>query len=319
MGPKAMPAADLLLLPLLLLTATVMQTLQAAHPFLPSMTTLDMAPASFDDQYIGCAQDMEHELAALNQTEFATSRTYAEAWEAASARWREHLGGGGKRPPWPPGFRDEHAVAVLAYTANGPLHREFNTAVREAGRSRAYYLRYFRFKTLHFLLTQALALLGAGQNPQCRRVYRGVAGVRFRTGAEPGGAVRFGHFASSSLHEEAALQFGQDSFFSIRTCHGADIRSFSFFPGEEEVLIPPYERFRVINASTGPHGPNHIYLQSLDKTSTYNCEYIKDKKCTSWRCRLNDSAAATGSEASLWLLLPLFWSVWLVLSPLEPF
>uniref|UniRef100_A0A8D1S864 NAD(P)(+)--arginine ADP-ribosyltransferase n=1 Tax=Sus scrofa TaxID=9823 RepID=A0A8D1S864_PIG len=148
-----------------------------------------------------------------------------------------------------PGFREEHGVALLAYTANSPLHKEFNAAVREAGRSRAHYLHHFSFKTLHFLLTEALQLLSSGQRPpQCHQVFRGVQGLRFRP-AGPGATVRLGGFASASLQNAAAQQFGEDTFFGIWTCLGAPIKGYSFFPGEEEVLIPPFETFQVINAS----------------------------------------------------------------------
>uniref|UniRef100_F6ZXV5 NAD(P)(+)--arginine ADP-ribosyltransferase n=1 Tax=Monodelphis domestica TaxID=13616 RepID=F6ZXV5_MONDO len=277
-------------------------------------SALDMAPGSFDDQYAGCVVAMEAALPDLNRTEFNASSVYAQAWNAAAARWQERrdqeLGGtptSRRRPP-PPGFRDEHAVALLAYTANSPLHKEFNAAVREAGRSRAYYLRYFPFKTLHFLLTEALRRLGSGQQPRCQQVYRGIHGVRFRpTG--PGTTVRLGAFSSASLKDAAAHQFGEDTFFGIWTCHGVAIKGYSFFPGEEEVLIPPYETFLVVNASVPSQGPVRIYLKAKDKASTFNCEYIKDKQCTSGRCKLNNSATVERMEpfSPSQQLLPLLW------------
>ncbi|XP_047371789.1 GPI-linked NAD(P)(+)--arginine ADP-ribosyltransferase 1 isoform X2 [Sciurus carolinensis] len=160
-------------------------------------TPLDMAPASFDDQYTGCAAAMTAALADLNHTEFQTNKVYADGWTLASNQWQERRVWGPvwglsptRLPPPPPGFRDEHVVALLAYTANSPLHKEFNAAVREAGRSRAHYLHHFSFKTLHFLLTEALQLLGRSQHsPRCHQVYRGVHGLRFRP-AGPGAMTR---------------------------------------------------------------------------------------------------------------------------------
>ncbi|KAG8522899.1 GPI-linked NAD(P)(+)--arginine ADP-ribosyltransferase 1 [Galemys pyrenaicus] len=257
---------------------------------------LDMAPASFDDQYAGCAEAMMAALPDLNLTEFQANKVYAEGWALASSQWRERQAWGPewglsptRLPPRPPGFRDEHGVALLAYTANSPLHKEFNAAVREAGRSRAHYLNHFPFKTLHFLLTEALQVLGRSQRlPRCHQVFRGVHGLRFRpTG--PGATVRLGGFASASLQNVAAQHFGEDTFFGIWTCLGAPIKGYSFFPGEEEVLIPPFETFQVINASRPVQGPARIYLRALGKRSTYNCEYIKDKKCKSGPCHLDNS------------------------------
>eukprot|EP00070_Physeter_catodon_P034080 XP_028340974.1 GPI-linked NAD(P)(+)--arginine ADP-ribosyltransferase 1 isoform X3 [Physeter catodon] len=246
---------------LLLVSMGLMEALQAqSHPItrrdlFSRETPLDMALASFDDQYAGCATAMAAALPDLNRTEFQTNKVYANVWAQASSQWQERQAWGPKwglsptRLPPPAGFREEHGVALLAYTANSPLHKEFNAAVREAGRSRAHYLHHFSFKTLHFLLTEALQLLGRGQRPpQCRQVFRGVQGLRFRP-AGPGATVRLGGFASASLQNAAAQQFGEDTFFGIWTCLGAPIKGYSFFPGEEEVLIPPFETFQVINAS----------------------------------------------------------------------
>ncbi|KAM4851086.1 GPI-linked NAD(P)(+)--arginine ADP-ribosyltransferase 1 isoform X2 [Urocitellus parryii] len=191
------------MMPLLLVSMGLMDTLQVHSHLITQRdvfsqeTPLDMAPASFDDQYTGCAAAMMAALTDLNHTEFQTNKVYAEGWALANSQWQERQAWGSvwglsptRLPPPPPGFRDEHGVALLAYTANSPLHKEFNAAVREAGRSRAHYLHHFSFKTLHFLLTEALQLLGRGQrSPQCRQVYRGVHGLRFRP-AGPGATTR---------------------------------------------------------------------------------------------------------------------------------
>ncbi|XP_006885603.1 PREDICTED: GPI-linked NAD(P)(+)--arginine ADP-ribosyltransferase 1 [Elephantulus edwardii] len=303
------------LLALLLLSLGLVEALQAQkhpitrrHLFSQEMP-LDMALASFDDQYAGCAVAMTAALPDLNRTEFQANKVYADGWVLASSQWQERQAWGPEwslsatRAPVPPGFRDQHGVALLAYTANSPLHKEFNAAVREAGRSRNHYLHHFSFKTLHFLLTEALQLLGRGQ---CRQVFRGVTGLRFRPSG-PGATVRLGGFASASLQNAAAQNFGQDTFFGIWTCLGAPIKGYSFFPGEEEVLIPPFETFQVINASRPAQGPARIYLRALGKRSTYNCEYIKDKQCKAGPCRPYNSAMGPGSLSGVWSFLLLLW------------
>uniref|UniRef100_A0A5F9DRD0 NAD(P)(+)--arginine ADP-ribosyltransferase n=1 Tax=Oryctolagus cuniculus TaxID=9986 RepID=A0A5F9DRD0_RABIT len=207
------------------------------------------------------------------------------SWEGPHRKEREQqqerrARGPTRLPPFPAGFRDEHEMALLAYTDNSPLYREFNTAVRQGGRSRAHYCQHFSFKTLHFLLTEALQLLGRAQRmPRCRQVFRGVKGLRFRTSG-PGTTVRLGGFASSSLKKDVAQKFGEDTFFSIRTCLGIPIQNYSVFPGQAEVLIPPFETFQVINTSRAEQGPVHIYLSSLGKHSSYNCEYVKGEEDT---------------------------------------
>lgn len=229
---------------------------------------MDMVPASFDDQYQGCGRMMEEELAELNRTEFAEKRVYAEAWAIAAAEWRNRHG----RIPQMRALRPELAVALLAYSHEGALYREFNEAVREAGRSRQYYLDQFRFKVLHFLLTEALRALRDARPRRCYQVYRGVGGIRFT--ARQHQSVRFGQFTSASLRKKNAESFGQDTFFLVETCHSVPIGNFSFYPAEEEVLIPPFERFEVTNV-TLKGNRSFIQLRSQATISTYNCEFVK--------------------------------------------
>ncbi|KAB0340058.1 hypothetical protein FD754_023442 [Muntiacus muntjak] len=119
---------------------------------------LDRAWDSFDDQYVGCAAAMVAAFPDLNRTEFQENKVYADGWAKASSR-----------------------VALLAYMANGSLYKEFNKAMRKAGSSRAHYLQRFSFKTLHFLLTEALQLLHSNQHStKCHQVFRGVQDLRFR-------------------------------------------------------------------------------------------------------------------------------------------
>ncbi|NXS66142.1 NARE ribosyltransferase, partial [Pandion haliaetus] len=229
---------------------------------------LDMARTAFDDQYQGCSHMMEELLEELNRTEFANNSVYAKAWTLAATEWWSRRG----RIPQLPALRPEQGVALLAYTLSEPLHLVFNTAVREAGRSRDEYLGAFHFKVLHFLLSEALRTLRDAQPRRCHRVYRGVRNIRFT--ARHHQRVRFGHFTSTSLRNESTLPFGQDTFFSVDTCYGVPIRNFSFFPTEEEVLIPPFEIFEVTNVTHDRHRAL-IQLRSQDARSTYNCELVK--------------------------------------------
>ncbi|XP_065535054.1 GPI-linked NAD(P)(+)--arginine ADP-ribosyltransferase 1 isoform X2 [Lathamus discolor] len=245
---------------------------------------MDMAPGSFDDQYEGCSLLMEQELPELNRTEFSTNGLYAEAWTRAAEAWRQQQQQ--QRIPQVPGLRPEHAVALLAYTMEGPLYPAFNAAVREAGRSRHRYLHGFPFKALHFLLSQALSTLrGTGARGRCRRVFRGVRAVRFT--AQRGQSVRFGHFTSASLRNSSS--FGCDTFFTVQTCCGVPIRDFSLYPAEEEILIPPAEVFQVTNFSRTGHG-SLIQLRSQGTNSTYNCELVKEKRCGAAPCSFRGAA-----------------------------
>ncbi|XP_027563025.1 GPI-linked NAD(P)(+)--arginine ADP-ribosyltransferase 1-like, partial [Neopelma chrysocephalum] len=231
--------------------------------------TLDMAPSAFDDRYRGCGPAMAAALPALNRSEFPLNADYAAGWALAAAEWRVRGSPASPKTPLSP----EQAVALLAYTAPVPLHRAFNAASRAAGRSRRHYREGFHFKALHFLLTGAVGELWEKQGRPCRRVFRGVSGVRFR--ARAGSAVRFGHFASASRRNGSAWAFGADTAFEVLTCHGAAVREFSFFPEEDEVLIPPYETFEVVEVAGGGKDGVRIWLRSAGTLSNYNCEWLR--------------------------------------------
>ncbi|NXH89357.1 NRT2 ribosyltransferase, partial [Edolisoma coerulescens] len=234
----------------------------------PLVVPLDMAPDAFDDQYRGCSRTMTKLLPALNRSELQQSGHFAKAWALAAAEWRVRTSPGSPLSP-------AQAIALLAYTAPVPLHQTFNAAVRAAGRSRREYLDNFHFKVLHFLLTDALAALRDARGQQCHRVFRGVRGVRFE--ARRGRRVRFGQFASASLRNESSWGFGTDTAFQVQTCHGVPIQEFSFFPHEDEVLIPPFETFEVTEVTnvTKDGDKVQIWLRSTGTLSNYNCEWLR--------------------------------------------
>ncbi|NXE20538.1 NARE ribosyltransferase, partial [Ardeotis kori] len=288
---------DHLLLGLLLLAGTLVTCSPLRRRDLEPVkeVALDMAPTSFDDQYQGCSRMMEEELEELNRTEFANNSIYAKVWTLAAAEWRNRQGHNLR----PAALRPAQAIAILAYTLQSPLFREFNAAVREAGRSREEYLGAFHFKVLHFLLSEALRTLRDTQSPRCNRVYRGVEHIRFT--AQHGQSVRFGHFTSTSLQNNSALRFGWDTFFSVETCYGVAIRNFSSFPAEEEVLIPPFESFEVINVARD-RSKIHIQLRSQGARSNYNCEFVKEKRCKSRPCVFSAGRSIPRHPPHIWAL-----------------
>uniref|UniRef100_A0A803KDC7 NAD(P)(+)--arginine ADP-ribosyltransferase n=2 Tax=Xenopus tropicalis TaxID=8364 RepID=A0A803KDC7_XENTR len=236
--------------------------------FLSEEIVLDMAPKSYDDQYRGCAEAMEAKIPQLFQNEKSLIKTFVDAWGNASKRWISMK----ETTMVPPGFRDAYAIATLAYTNQYPaIYKPFGDAVRQAGQSRDFYLRYFHFKVLDFCLTRALQMLKAVKPTICHKVFRG---TKVRFSAKIGNSVRFGQFTSSSTDDRVAVAFGPDTIFIITTCHGASIEHLSFFPDEKEVLIPPYETFKVTDVRSGS-GYNNITLQSVGTQSNRNCWYFK--------------------------------------------
>ncbi|NWJ02493.1 NARE ribosyltransferase, partial [Crypturellus undulatus] len=255
------PDASLLLLLLLVLLApgTVQSSLQKVP--------LDMAPNAFDDEYQNCTSTTEAKLPALNRSDMARNDIYTKVWANATAVLR-------KRRPWrlrSRGLTVAQETALMAYTMETPLYKNFNEAVHGAGTSWQCYNNTFHYKTLHFLLTTALQVLRDAQPNHCHRVYRGVSGCQFT--AKHNSSIRFGKFTSCSLRLNRARKFGCHTIFSLKTCHGALIRDFSYFPNEEEVLVPPSEVFQVTNVSRNS-STVFIELRSRGLRSNYNCAFL---------------------------------------------
>ncbi|MED6254492.1 hypothetical protein ATANTOWER_027569 [Ataeniobius toweri] len=131
-------------------------------------------------------------------------------------------------------------MALHAYTLeNPPLYAEFNKAVRT--QNRQYKTKQFKFYALHFLLTMALRSLKS-KAKECITTYRRTKS-EFKTAVNK--EIRFGAFTSSSVGSYPSITFGDQSCFEISTCFGAEISKFSRFESEKEVLIPPYEVFKI--------------------------------------------------------------------------
>ncbi|XP_054432100.1 ecto-ADP-ribosyltransferase 5 isoform X4 [Pteronotus mesoamericanus] len=118
--------------------------------------SLGLAPDTFDDAYVGCAEEMEEKAATLLKEEMARHALLRESWEAAQGAWEQKQQG----LTLPPGFKSQHGIAVMVYTnSSNTLYWELNQALRTGGGSREFYMRHFPFKALHFYLTRALQLL----------------------------------------------------------------------------------------------------------------------------------------------------------------
>uniref|UniRef100_A0A672RP30 NAD(P)(+)--arginine ADP-ribosyltransferase n=1 Tax=Sinocyclocheilus grahami TaxID=75366 RepID=A0A672RP30_SINGR len=189
---------------------------------------LDMALNSVDDQYDGCKETMKH-LENLGKEMFLNDLNldYQEGEKNA------------KKPE--DNLKKINSVSIYMYTNNNSdVYRDFNNAVRSE--KQKYKKGPFKWYSLHFLLTDAIQILKKTQN-KCYLTYRG-------TNVELGKDVlnkeiRLGSFTSSSLNRKVAQDFGTKSCFEIETCEGADVIKYSKYPDQKEVLIPPYETFKV--------------------------------------------------------------------------
>uniref|UniRef100_A0A8C1ZSI9 NAD(P)(+)--arginine ADP-ribosyltransferase n=1 Tax=Cyprinus carpio TaxID=7962 RepID=A0A8C1ZSI9_CYPCA len=248
---------------LLLILASLGQDHRVAAAVEGQIFPLDMAPNSVDDVYDGCADKMAN-LVESNylEKEINNSPDFKNAWQEGEVNATEQ----------DDTLTKNNSIAIYVYTNNNSnVYSNFNMAVRNGKQN--YKEQTFKWYSLQFLLTDAVKKLTRTQN-KCKTTYRGTT-VEFYKNVT-GENVRFGSFTSSSLERKVAQDFGKQSCFKIKTCEGADVIKYSKYPEQKEVLIPPYEMFKVTDVKTKKDQKNlwceTVYqLESIGKKSDLNC------------------------------------------------
>ncbi|XP_064859324.1 T-cell ecto-ADP-ribosyltransferase 1-like [Oncorhynchus nerka] len=234
---------------------------------------LDMAPDSVDDKYDGCRDEAFQRVDDYYLPhEKNTTTNFRRAWDMAE-----------KHASIPTdGLQKVHSVSMYLYTNNKPqppsesIYIDFNKAVRQG---RYGYGTSFQYHSLHFYLTDAMQILKQSQTT-CWTTYRRT-NVTFDQDVV-NKEMRFGYFASSSLHK-TLYDFGDTSCFEINTCFGVNLTYYSAYANEGEVLIPPYEVFKVTN------------IQTKSAVSNLWCKVVYTLKSTGkWKSDLNCKAIDTG-------------------------
>lgn len=155
------------------------------------------------------------------------------------------------------GLTKDEIFAVICYTLEKPpVYRHFNGDTRKG-----YTGDGMDFPILSYLLREACRkiLAATPKENRTRIVYRGVT-VKFA--AEPGQIVRFGSYTSTTGNISVAEDFQKNSTgsqFVIVTKIGASIKMLSAYPEEDEVLLPPYEVYKVHRVE---EAPSRIYITS---------------------------------------------------------
>ncbi|NXS67141.1 NAR4 ribosyltransferase, partial [Pandion haliaetus] len=236
---------------------------------------MDMALHSFDDQYLGCREQVMEELERGDyfQKEIAANKDYLSLWKKAQEALLKSPVGLLRE------MHESHAIVLMAYTMNSSLHAQLNWATSTAGISPEYYRHNFSFKYFHFYLTTAIQIMKQRQSSKesmgkrkCYRVHRGVKDLYIE--AMVGSRVRFGRFTSTSRLWNEAQKFGNETLFMVTTCLGAAVQGFSYYTSEKEVLIPPYEIFLVKSFFRTQHG-NRLHLHSVGNYSKYQCQLVE--------------------------------------------
>ncbi len=224
-----------------------------------------MALNSVDDQYEGCREKMAEKVKTVFlKKERNNSPDFKIAWKKGEDFVKTQNDK----------LTKNHLIAIYVYSDSN-VYKLFNPDTRNG--KKQYKHKTYKWYSLHFLLTEAIQILKETQN-KCYSTYRGTKAEFSKHVLNQ--EVRFGSFASSSLDRKKAQRFGNISCFEIYTCEGADVSKYSKLPHEKEVLIPPYEKFKVTAVKTRKGQKNlwcdTVYeLKSSVKRSDLNCALFK--------------------------------------------
>ncbi|XP_049435569.1 erythroblast NAD(P)(+)--arginine ADP-ribosyltransferase-like isoform X2 [Epinephelus fuscoguttatus] len=243
---------------------------------------LDMAPNSVDDMYQGCKDKMYQNLQELLANEKNKNPTFKGVWES-SEQWYDN-----KSKKSKPALGKDRLMAIYCYTFGGDnkVYLDFNTAVRT---QKDQYTTTFRYHALHFLLTDAIQTLRerrlSNLAPGEDRCVTGYRRVDTTFDQVVNTQLRFGSFTSTSKDQYANKYFGDKTCFKIYTCFGADVSMYSPYPEEREVLIPPYEVFKVVGVKKRSQYKNLPCKVEYELRSTgigtrrnLNCDLFKKKR-----------------------------------------
>uniref|UniRef100_A0A3Q1FGV2 NAD(P)(+)--arginine ADP-ribosyltransferase n=1 Tax=Acanthochromis polyacanthus TaxID=80966 RepID=A0A3Q1FGV2_9TELE len=207
-------------------------TLRDANEPIP----LSMVEDSVDDMYFGCSEEMMKTVTHKYRKELDVG-PYADTLKKNEVKKCVEKNLKEKEDE---ALTKNHMQALCAYTSNF-MYQEFNTAVRT---NESVYTSSFQFHILHFFLTSAIQILNNKYN--CSTTYRR---TKDKFTGKVKERIRFGSFSSSSFRTDL-LPFGNKSCFKITTCTGAYLKRYSVYD-EKEVLIPPYEVFRITEKYEG--------------------------------------------------------------------
>ncbi|XP_068448705.1 ecto-ADP-ribosyltransferase 4-like [Clinocottus analis] len=227
---------------------------------------MSLVSNAVDDMYFGCNETMTQKIKDKYFKEENTG-TFGKVWKKAGPCVRKRLD---LKIKGYEALTKDHIQAICVYTL--PFERFYGTFNDKIRKGVSNYNTAFPYHSLHFWLTSAVQILSKSS---CLTAYR-------RTNMELKGNVnqiiRFGFFASSS-RKTTLYKFGNKTCFKIKTCYGAFLNySSTLGKEEEEVLIPPYEKFKIIKETRGREvegmGDCEVvyFLESAGVESNVNCK-----------------------------------------------
>ncbi|XP_067437855.1 ecto-ADP-ribosyltransferase 4-like [Thunnus thynnus] len=231
---------------------------------------LDEAPESVDADYRDCPNDMETQVEnKYFENENEKGGDFERYWSHRTIT--ECLNKGNNV------LTKNQRQAICLYTSKY-IAKEFNKAVRTS--KNIYGTSSFKFHCLHYWLTTAIQKLNEIQKTEdCPITYRRSKDIF--TGKEKD-IIRFGEFASSSTRQDLT-KYGSETCFKITTCSGASVEDYSIYPDEKEVIIPPYETFKITSTDGKRQGAlsdcKKLYvLKSAGEQSKLKCKLARQSE-----------------------------------------
>lgn len=196
---------------------------------------LSMMDQSVDDMYSDCIDKMAEKVkGSYFLNEMKKNELFKKAWDTAAPDAKKKFDQHKEMK-----LTIDHIQAISVYTNNAlNIYEPFNNAVRNSRNN--YNTEYFQYHALHFWLTSAIQILAEGK---CYFTYRRSKAIFMGMEKQ---VFRFGSFTSASMKNDL-VKYGEETCFYIKTCYGAYVKDYSVFQEEEEVLIPPYEVFKIIS------------------------------------------------------------------------
>ncbi|XP_042247529.1 erythroblast NAD(P)(+)--arginine ADP-ribosyltransferase isoform X2 [Thunnus maccoyii] len=223
---------------------------------------LDMAPEAVDTLYDGCdKQALKIVIDSVLKEELNRSEVFQKAW---NTKCSEIIPRGVK----------EHTAALLTHAyGDKDFRKTFNNAVATLGGNVSTYENSFHFKSLHFLLMDAMKLMKPLNGEKCKRLFH-ISNTKYE--AQKGSKVRFGRFtllhSDPDPNSEGELS-EDDTFFNITTCFYVSLGGFCKQKGDE-VLISPAEEFTVEDVVQNNNDDNpytEIRLKHSKLASSHDC------------------------------------------------
>ncbi|XP_043093127.1 GPI-linked NAD(P)(+)--arginine ADP-ribosyltransferase 1-like, partial [Puntigrus tetrazona] len=177
-------------IPVVLLYTTVLQTTE-------EVIQMGMFPEAADYSFQNCRSKMLQmvtESGGLLQTELNNNPDFKAIWQD-SAACSETI----------PGGTPQHAAALKSYADASPTFLKEFRKLAKTNKGSSTYRDEFPFKSLFFLLTDAVQLLG--QN-KCCTVY---FGTEKEYNTKIGEKVRFESFVAATVEHSAAAEDASDS------------------------------------------------------------------------------------------------------------